>query len=58
VPSRLAGILGVVTTRRTFPALEPAVDAATAGHPLAIEGTCRGIRKIDEDLLISGSKTR
>ena len=37
--------------------LQKAVDTASAGHRLTVEGTCHGITIIDKDLVITGIQT-
>jgi hypothetical protein len=46
-----------VDTGQTFTALQPAVDAASPGHRLTVEGTCHGTTVIGKDLVINGLET-
>jgi hypothetical protein len=44
-------------TGETYTALQAAVDTASAGHRLTVEGTCHGTTVIGKDLVISGIGT-
>jgi hypothetical protein len=59
-PARAAEADCLVTnavTNQTFTALQEAVDVASPGHRLTVEGTCHGRTTIDKDLAISGIET-
>ena len=60
VPASAAATECLVTnldTSETLTALQPAVDAASPGHRLTVEGTCHGITTITKDLVVTGVET-